>query len=96
MDKRVMKFVISFLCQFLAVWKCMPITELLWQTLAACKSISLNLRCILLPPMLTSYCKVWKLDSELRIQVVVWLCGVVFYMMGKTMNRPEIVPDFDF
>lgn len=44
--------------------------------------------------MLTSYGKMWKLDSELTIQVLVWQCGVGFHM-GKTMDRPE-VPGFDF
>lgn len=61
---------------------------------AACKLISLNLKCIL--SVLTSYCKMWRLDSELRVRVVVWVCGGFVYMVGKTMNRPEEVPGFDF
>lgn len=29
--------------------------------------------------VLTSYCKMWRLDSELRVWVVVWLCGVCLH-----------------
>lgn len=52
MDKGVMKFVISFLFEFLAVWKCMPINYYGFKIIrVTCKLISFNLKCILLPPI---------------------------------------------